>query len=744
MGEASSFYLVKVLIGRKALSLDRPFSYWTEKENIHQGMRVIVSFGSSKEAIGFVVEEPQRIEKPLSAYEKETGIKLSLILSVLDETSLLTPALMEVANWISSYYHCDKISVLSSMLPPSLKPSLTALKKPQAKDIEMVYAVPIKVSLSLNSNESALYSKVKLHPEGVKKNQIGAKKALASLLEKGALEVRKVPVYRIPEIVLAKASPIDLTKEQEQVYNEVLSTSDSVYLLQGVTGSGKTEVYLKLADSVLRQGKSVLILLPEIALTDSLLNRFVSHFDETVSLLNSSLSDARRYDEYRRILSGESKVVLGTRSAIFAPLSNLGLILIDEEHSSSYKQDKAPFYDAIEVAKKRAALEGAKVVLGSATPRLIDRARADKGVYHLLRMNRRYSANQEKDLIVVDTNDPKVFDLKVSSLLTLPLIEEIKKTLALHQQVMLLLNRRGYAPAYYCRNCHALARCPNCSIPLSYHKREGILACHHCGYRCSVSDYECASCHGHDFIALGFGTEHVFEELRFLFPQAKILRLDSDVSSKNVRHEVLSSFADGEADILIGTQVIAKGHDFPRVTLAAMLDADASLRLPTYMANEETFDLISQFVGRAGRKDLKGRVLLQTLVPENKVIQLASKQDYETFYRLEMEERRKFQYPPYTYLTSIQVKALSLQRCEEVANMVRSYLLQAIGEKRFNLYGPSVPYVAHINGRYYRNLLLKYKNQEEASQILDGLKPLALGNKDVEISINVDPGAESL
>jgi len=740
--EATSFYLVKVLIGRKTLSLDRPFSYWTDSPSLKRGMRVLVSFGSSKEVIGFIVEDPTYIGMPLSEYEKEKDIKLSKILSSVDEMPLLTPTLLTLADDIASYYHCDKISVLSSMLPPSLKPSLSALKKPQAKEVEMVKALPF-VEDDLGSKERDLYDKVAKEEDGIRKSTITAKKSLTSLLHKGALMIEKVPVYRIPDLVMKKSQPIDLTLEQEHVYNEVLSSTDKVFLLQGVTGSGKTEVYLKLADTALREGKSVLILMPEIALTDSMLSRFLAHFDETVSVLNSSLSDARRYDEYRRILNGESRVVLGTRSAIFAPLSNLGLIVIDEEHSSSYKQDNAPFYDAIEVAKRRANLEGAKLVLGSATPRIIDRARADHNIYHLVRLDKRYSLNQDKDLIIVDTNDPKVFDLKVSSLLTLPLIDEIKKTLSLHQQVMLLLNRRGYAPTYYCRNCHQLARCPNCGIPLNYHKREEALVCHHCGYKVSALSYECQSCHEKNFLPLGFGTEHVYEELKFLFPETKILRLDSDVSSSNVRHQVLASFSDGEADILVGTQVIAKGHDFPRVTLAALLDADASLRLPTYMANEMTFDLISQFVGRAGRKDLKGRVLLQTMFPDNPIIQLSAKQDYETFYTQEMEERRKYQYPPYTYLTSISVKAMSLQRSEEVANMVKSYLLRAIGEKKFNLYGPSVPYIAHINGRYYRNLLLKYKNPQEAKTILDGLKPLQLANKDVEISINVDPGAES-
>lgn len=733
------FYLVKVYIGRQVAALDRPFSYYSMEDDIHQGMRVLVPFASSKETIGFVIEEPLKIEESLQEYQEKNSLKLSKIIQKVDNEALLDAEMISLAKKIADYYQSDLIKVFNTMLPPSLKPKNTALSKPQRKFATFVFANDI--DFPLKKNEDSLYQKIKSAKDGIRISKITAKKSLEKLLSCNAVRKEEVPVSRIPQIEASSLLPFDLTLQQEQAYKTIMEEKDkNVFLLEGVTGSGKTEVYIRLCETYLRKNKGVLVLFPEIALTDHMVNMFAGHFKDSISILNSSLSDSRKYDEYMKILHGESKIVLGTRSAVFAPVSNLGLIIIDEEHSSSYKQDNVPYYDAIEVAKMRSK-STIKIVLGSATPRIIDKARAEKGLYVPVYMKERYAKNQEKDLTIVDMNNSAYLNPMVSSMISIPLQEEITKTLLCHQQAMILLNRRGYAPLYICRNCHQSALCPNCSIPLNYHKRDDTLRCHHCGYRISSVDYTC-SCKSHDFMALGYGTEKAMEELKMLYPNAKIARLDSDISSNEVRHELLESFRSGDTDILIGTQVIAKGHDFPRVTLAAMLDCDSSLRLPSYLANEETFDLISQFVGRTGRKDLKGRVLLQTYAPDNKVIQLAARQDYETFYHLEMEERRKYMYPPYVYLTEIIIKALDSKRCEIVATRVKEYLLSSIGNKKFNVYGPSLPYIPHINGRYYRNILIKYKNPEEAKEIFRGLKAIKLANKDAEILVNVDPGNE--
>ncbi len=740
------FYLVKVLIGRSIVALDRPFSYYTLDETITQGMRVFVSFGSSKETTGFVLSVPEKIEMSIEEYQEKEGIKLSKIIRKIDEEPLLDDSLLSLAKELADYYQSDLIRVLNTMLPPSLKPKDSALHKPQGKFITFVFANEKSDDeiIGLAKNEKDLYQKIQKEEDGIRLSKITAKKSLEKLLEKNFIRKEEVPVSRIPQLEIKKLLPVSLTLEQEEVYQKVLNgKEEEVFLLEGVTGSGKTEVYLKLAETMLKMGKGVLVLIPEIVLTDQMSLLFASHFPSTLSILNSSLSDSRKYDEYKRILSGESQIVLGTRSAIFAPIQNLGLIIIDEEHSSSYKQDTNPYYDARTVALMRTRKNGCKLLLASATPRIIDKARAMKNVYTPLYMKHRYSRNQEKDILFVDMNKSENLDPKASSMISLPLQKEIQKTLTRKEQVMVLLNRRGYAPIFICRNCHKTVKCPNCNIPLNFHKKGNILKCHHCGYQVSAYDYTC-ECKSKDFLTLGYGTERAYEELRMLFPFAKIYRLDSDVSSYETRHEVLQSFAEGESDIVVGTQLIAKGHNFRNVTLACMLDCDASLSLPTYMANEDTFDLISQFVGRAGRGDKKGTVVLQTYSMENTVIDFAAKQDYSSFYEFEMGERKKYLYPPYTFLAAITIKALDQKYCDDVAFKVKQYLLSSIGNKKFNVYGPSIPYIPYVNGRYSRNILLKYKSQEEAREILHGIKALRIANKEAEILVNVDPGSENL
>lgn len=737
------FYLIKALIGRSVVALDRLYSYYSSDGSIQAGERVIVSFGHSKETIAFVMEKPIEINKTIQEYEEENGIKLSKIIKKVDDEPLLDSNLMKLANEMSIYYKADLIKVLSAFLPPSLKPKNSALKKTQAKTIEYVFSLPFDES-KLNKKQKTLYLKIKENEDGLRKNSITAKASLASLIELKACEIKEIPVSRIPELEAKKYREVELTIEQNNVFNSVIESNNQVFLLEGVTGSGKTEVYLKLIDYYLKQGKGVLMLLPEITLTDHMADVFYSHFKDTISVLNSSLSDGRKYDEFKRIATGETKVVLGTRSAIFSPIKDLGIIIIDEEHSSSYKQDNVPYYDAIEVAKMRAKNENAKVLLGSATPRVIDKARASKNIYQPLFMKNKFSQNQDHDLIMVDMNDSNNLNLRLSSFYTTRLIKEIQENLSRKEQTMILVNRRGYSPLYMCRKCQHVIRCPNCKIPLNYHKKQRTLCCHHCGYKLETYDLKCPSCEGHDFLELGYGTERAYEELKLLFPQSKIFRLDSDVSNNDVRHEILQDFSLGESDILIGTQVISKGLNFPNVTLAAILDADFSLRLPTYMANEETFDLISQFVGRAGRALKKGRILIQTYSPDNKVIQLAAKQDYEGFYEYEMEERRKYQYPPYTYLCMITIKAIDQKNCCSIADNVAKYLKDNVKNSRVNIYGPSIPYIPYQNGRYYRNILLKYKSYEEISPLLDGLKVFRLSIKDAEILINIDPGRESL
>ncbi len=738
------FYLVKVLIGRSVIALDRFFDYYSFDDSYHAGMRVLVPFGNSASTVGFVLEEPTLVDSTPEEYAKAHNLtKLVKIKGPVDDFSILSPELIKLAYKMKDKYKADLIKILDTFFPPSLKPRDSALNKPQARYAQFVKIVE-DANVSLTKKEAELFEKIAASKDGIRKSRITAKKALEKLLEKKAVVIEDVPLSRIPEMEIANAKPFDLTLDQQKAYEEI-SNSDKPVLLYGVTGSGKTEVYLKLAEECVRQGKGVLILVPEIILTDRMSELFSSYFKESISVLHSSLSDARKYDEYRRLIFSESRIVLGTRSAIFAPVQNLGLIIIDEEHSSSYKQDNTPFYDAITVASMRKEIEGAKVVLGSATPRIIDMARADRNIYQKVTMDKRYSLNQECDVSFIDMNDSKNLDFNTSVLFSIPLQKAIEENLNKHQQTMLLINRRGYSPIYRCSNCLKTIKCPNCNIPLSYHKRDDTLRCHHCGYQESTIDLTC-ECGGKEFTKLGYGTERTFVELKSLFPNAKIHRLDSDVSSNRVRHEVLEEFAEGDADIIVGTQIIAKGHDFPRVTLAAVLDADTSITIPSYMANENTFDLISQFAGRAGRANLKGKVIIQTTCPQNRVLLLAAKQDYDTFYQLEMEERKKYQYPPYVYLVNIVIKGFNKNKVADIAYDLKNMFVERLSERkaRANIYGPSIPYIPYINGRYYRQILIKYKVWEEISPILDDIKTIRLANEDVDILIDIDPGGEAI
>lgn len=729
----------KVLIGRSVASLDRLYSYSYDKDDLSIGQRVILPFSKNKKEIGFILEIEEA--SSISDYEKRNNIKLSKIDSVVDTTPLLDSNLITLAKEIASYYKCELISVISSFLPSSLKPKLSALNVSTNKiyvDYVLANNFDIK-NYELNNNEIKLFNKIKGCPSGIKKSTL-SKKSLDKLIALKLVYVKQIERNKIPEVEAKNLVSFELTIKQKEIYDSIINSSEKEILLEGVTGSGKTNIYIRLIQHYLKENKGALLLVPEIALTDNLLGLLSSYFKDNISILNSSLSSKKKYEEYNKIATGQTKVVLGTRSAIFAPIKNLSIIIIDEEHSSSYKQNSSPYYDARTVAKLRSQIENCKIIYGSATPQILTKARARSGVIKQLYLGEKYYENKN-NIHLIDLSKIENFNLHISSFFTTEVISAIQKRIDEKKQTMILINRRGYSPIYICRHCHSPAKCPNCSIPLVYHKKDDTLRCHYCNYKINKNDYKCL-CGSKDFSFLGFGTERAYEEIRFLFPSAKIYQLDSDTSSSRVRHEVLYTFKEGEADILIGTQMIAKGHDFPLVTCAIIVDGDNLLRLPTYLANEETFDLISQFVGRAGRNNYPSDVYIQTYLPENKVINFASKQDYHSFYSFEMEERKKYLYPPYVFLVQITLSSLSENRLLEISSKIKDYLIQESNNKRINIYGPYLPYISKINYRYYRQFLLKYKVLQEMGPILDGIKKMKANINDVNISINVDPGSE--
>ena len=735
------FYLVQVLIERGLLKLNRPFSYaYFGSEPILKGVRVKVKFNNA-DVIGFVTS-CLKYEGSLEDYFNQTKIKLNQIEEIIDEYPILDDDLLRLADVISSYYYSPKIEILKAMLPPSLRPNSTSKNKPKEHFIYKYYLTDKKLDISLNKDQLKLYNKLSLSP--LSKSQISSKKSLEFLEKNGFVELRQMQIYISPVIEFEKEEMAKLNPKQEEIYNKIINSDKKVSLLQGVTGSGKTEIYINLVNYYLNRGFGSIVLVPEISLTDRLISKFKSIFNKNVALLHSGLTDAQKYGEYLRIRKGEAKIVVGTRSAIFAPINNLGIIIVDEEHVESYKQDVKPFYDARKVSLIRSELSNCKVVFGSATPLIETKAKAENNLYQMLYLNDRYNDVKLPKVEIVDLSKYDNIDYN-SILISLPLREKLKEVISKHKQAILLLNRRGYSPIYTCRKCQRVLKCPNCSLPLTYHKKDNKIICHHCEYELNSEDLVCPNCHSRDFIYTGFGTERIEEEIHKFFPQARIVRLDSDITRKKGQyHKILTDFANSKYDIMIGTQMVAKGHDFPNVILAVALLADQALEFPSYKANEDTFDLLTQLIGRSGRKSEQGYAMIQTYSPSNKVIKFAQNQDYEGFYKFEMENRKIRKYPPYVYLINLTISASSKDKVIEASLQVKNFLVGQIinKNKRADIFGPAVPFIEKVNNRYYRKIMIKYKDGLLIRPIIEQLLELSFSTSDVQLSIDVDPSSD--
>ena len=519
--------------------------------------------------------------------------------------------------------------------------------------------------------------------------------------------------------------------------DEFKNTNDSVYLLEGVTGSGKTEVYLNLSEQVLKEGKSVLMLVPEISLTPMMMEYYLRRFEGDVAILHSALTPAEKYDEYRKIASGECHIVVGARSAIFAPLSNIGLIILDEEHVESYKQDTPPFYHAREVAIMRGKQHNAKVLLGSATPSLDSRARAQKNVYHLLKLETRINNKELPKTTIINLGDYRNID-RDSYIFSIKLRNEIQNVLDRGEQAILLINRRGFASSVSCRKCGHIFKCPTCDIALTYHRTDNMLKCHHCEYVCAMPN-KCPECGDDRLIKIGFGTERIEEEIHRLFPNARTLRLDSD--SAKIRAKIpaiIEEFRQKRADILIGTQMIAKGHDFPDVTLVGVVLADIGLSMPTYRSNEMAFQLITQAIGRSGRKDKNGIAIIQTYIPNHYAITIAARQNYEMFYRQEMEYRRLQSYPPYTFLASITIAGKNEETVIINTQNLIDMLNNQFGDKA-QVLGPTTPYVPFEGNKILRTCLIKCRDQKLLHDVLSKIISVYSNRTSINVSVNIDP-----
>ncbi|MEH7305907.1 primosomal protein N' [Neobacillus drentensis] len=544
---------------------------------------------------------------------------------------------------------------------------------------------------------------------------------IKALVEKKLLTEYVMEVYRDPfeHRTFKRTKPLPLTNSQqiaiEPILNAIETDRHEVFLLYGVTGSGKTEIYLQSIQEVIERGQEAIVLVPEISLTPQMVNRFKGRFGDLVAVLHSGLSAGEKYDEWRKIQRKEVKVAVGARSAIFAPFENLGIIIIDEEHETSYKQEEMPRYHAKDVAIERAKTYNCPVVLGSATPSLESFARAQKNVYHLLSLPKRMNNQTLPSVEIIDMRE----ELRNGnrSMFSQKLFDMLKDRIEKKQQSVLFLNKRGHSSFVMCRDCGYVMNCPNCDISLTYHRVHEQMKCHYCGYESHVPKH-CPECSSEYIRYFGTGTQKVEDELGKILPEARVIRMDVDTTGKKGSHErLLTDFQNGKADILLGTQMIAKGLDFPNITLVGVLSADTMLHLPDFRASEKTFQLLTQVSGRAGRHQLPGEVIIQTYTPEHYSVELAGTQDYDLFYQREMMMRKAHHYPPFYYLSLITISHDQLMTVVTATEKIVNYVRSQVSNDAVVL-GPAASPIPRINNRYRYQCLIKYKREPNLTKML--------------------------
>lgn len=720
--------IIEVLVELSHRNIDKTFDYLVPielEEKIKVGIRVLVPFGNQK-LEGFVLKIKNK---------NDSNMDLKEIIDVVDDEVILNEELLKLGKYISDSTLSTLISSYQVMLPKALKAK---------KNVKISKKFNTYICLNHNQEEGLKLSKsqeeiLKVLKEYNKVLKSDLTKISASsvktLLTKNIIYEVKEESYRLNlESNLEKKK--ELTPLQKQVVSEVMTfkNKNEVFLLHGVTGSGKTEVYMELIEKLLEEEKESIVLVPEISLTEQIVSRFRSRFKENIAILHSRLSDGEKYDEWRKIARGEIKIVIGARSAIFAPLKNIGIIIIDEEHTTSYKQENTPKYSAIDIAKERCKYHNCPLILGSATPTLESYARAKKNVYHLLEMQERVNKHPLPKVELVDMNEEmKTCKGHFSS----KLIDRIRTCLENKEQVILLLNRRGYSSFVSCKQCGYVEKCSNCDITLTYHKSSNMLRCHYCGYATNRKDI-CPSCHEKAITNLGIGTEKIEEEIHELLPGAKVIRMDFDTTSKKGSHQkIIESFKNHEYDILLGTQMIAKGLDFSNVTLVGVINADTSLNIPDFRSSEYTFQLLSQVSGRSGRGEKEGSVIIQTFNKDHYAINLASKHDYIHFYEQEMKIRHELNYPPYYYLTVVKILSDNYEEARNESSKIKDYLVKNLTNT--TVLGPTVGSILKVNNIYRFQIILKYKKENDLYPCLRNLLEHYKNHHKVKIDVEFNP-----
>lgn len=696
--------------------VDKTFDYRIPErlaDQVEVGTLVTIPFGRGNSLRkGYVVN--------ISDHADYDGDKIKEIAGIVKEGVSAESLLISLAWWLKEQYGSTMNQALKTVLPVKEK-----VKHKEKKVLRCLWEKE-RLRKELKEAERKNYrARVRLYaaflenpliPYEVAVNQMNLSAAtLKPVLEKGAAVLDSEEVYRNPvKTENTKKAMVPLNEEQRFIVDQFCRDFEEeirkTYLIHGITGSGKTEVYMEMISRVLEEEKQVIVLIPEIALTYQTVMRFYSRFGSRVSIINSRLSKGERYDQFERARTGDVDIMIGPRSALFTPFSRLGLIIIDEEHEAAYKSESVPRYHAREVAVKRALMQNASVVLGSATPSLEAYTRALRGQYQLFKLTKRAKQNSRLARVaVVDLRqelkdgNKSVFSRRLQAL--------IEDRLEKKEQIMLFMNRRGYANFVSCRSCGEAIRCPHCDVSLTLHNNSRLV-CHYCGHQIPMPQ-RCPSCGSPYIAAFGGGTQKIEQMTKKMFPQSKVLRMDLDTTSKKGGHEeILSAFFEGQADILIGTQMIVKGHDFPKVTLVGVLAADLSLNTPDYRASERTFELLTQAAGRAGRDSRQGDVVIQTYAPEHYSITAAASQDYEAFYDQEMAYRRLMKYPPVSVLFTIQFSSPKEEALKEASERAAERLKPLAEKEEVQMIGPVEASVYKINDIYRKILYLKHENYD--------------------------------
>ncbi len=699
--------IARVIVDIATSELDKIFDYKIGGTGAVKGSRVIVPFGKFKTE-GFVISTAEKSNFPED--------KLKSIIRVVDEVPALTSENLALAESIRSAYHVSMASVLRLFLPAEMRKG--KVRKKTANYATLIDKDVNEILSSLKKGADKQRAVIEyLSKNGKTKcsllNETFSPSSVTALKNKGVIKISEEQIVRTPYKSLSYTEKrVTLNEEQENAV-KICNESQKPTLIKGVTGSGKTEVYLRLIDGVISSGKTAIMLVPEISLTPQTFSRLRARFGDKCAILHSGLSAGEKFDEWWRLRSKEAVIAIGARSAIFAPLENLGLIIIDEEHDQSYESETTPRYVTDEVALLRAKLSGAKLVLGSATPKIESYKKAIDGEYSLAEMKGRVNGKPMPEMIIADMRD-EVRHGNVSPF-SVALKQELKNTLEKGNQAIIFLNRRGYSQKVICRECGYVAKCLNCDVSLHYHRAEDLLKCHFCGSQYHMLT-ACPECGSVSINYSGTGTQKVVEEIQNLFPTAKILRMDNDTTQTKESHfNILKDFGEKKADILVGTQMIAKGHDFPSVTLVGILDADMSLYFSDYRSGERTFQLITQVAGRSGRADDKGKVVLQTYSPQNPVLLTATSYDYERFYKREIAIRQASYFPPFAEILRIMVESeeedIAISTLKTVYESTREIFLRFRAD--FIYFDKMKSPVKRIKNKYRYQILARIKSNHK-------------------------------